>query len=1116
LNGLSTYGLRTAPIFTRFVNICWSLFTWCLFLGVLGAVAIGGYLYIHLNDEIRRQVERRLADYYRDFDVHVGSARFDADQGIAISDLAISAKGHSIQAEPVLTVEEMYLAGKVRMDQLVTGQLPIDDVNVRGAKLHVVHEIDGRWNSAALLPLPHFGEKAPRIKIDNALATLEDATVPGTKPFSINDVTLQLTPSPSSTAANGAAVALHVDGTTTSLPARSVRLAGELNCTGGGFNVEIKADGLELSSEILANLPGTWAEKLHSVEFGGRADFVLNVNRATRDEALNWSATYKVDHGQLSHPSLPDRFTEVSLDGSADGTQLRVEHFNAKWGSATLVAAMNRAGWSDGAPLGLAATVVGLEVSDRMRAGLPDAARRVWDRFKPRGQADATVRIRYDGQMWRPDVVVKCRNLSLTDAERFAYPLEQTTGQIEYHSAENGVSDRLRFDLSGVGAGRPIKVEADLRDVVRAEADGLTTGAGIASHETTGSSGGYRVGFRGIRPTSTSHPVGFIKVSGTDVPIHEQLLAAIPDRAQSFTRSLEPQGLIDFQFCSVWKDASQSRPNVTLDLALKDCRIQFDKFSYPLQRVRGSVKANNWHWTLSDLEARGVNDSTVVKCRGTATPNSGGYDADLYFDATDVPLDDPLKASLPAGAQKAWSDLRPQGRIDFHAHATKQADATEPEIEVTLQPREKSVSIEPIMFPYRLEQVAGQVVYQRGRAELHNIVALHDRTVYSAESGVWQATPDRSWQISLSKLNADRLVLSRDLLAALPPELQSAIDRFQPSGTFVLINSNVNLSKQAQVGVSAAWDVNLVCQQASIQTSPPLRGITGEVHLVGQSNGGNAVTAGELGVDSLIVKDTQLTNVRGPFWTDGSRVLIGEPACVQEGQALRRLTADAYGGRLVANVELLRAANPSFKLDVQLGGVSLGRFANERLGGPNDMGGTVSGKLVLSGTGQTAQTLRGGGEMHVVDGHIYQMPPLVSLLSVLKNKTPDTTAFNRCDMQFEVQGEHVQFQHLNLLGDAVSLYGSGEADFNRKLDLEFFTLLAPADLPIPFLKTIAGRVSQQALQLKVVGTFDDPKVERKALPAVNDVMERIQNGLQEGASSVSPDSATRSARSSVK
>jgi len=33
------------------------------------------------------------------------------------------------------------------------------------------------------------------------------------------------------------------------------------------------------------------------------------------------------------------------------------------------------------------------------------------------------------------------------------------------------------------------------------------------------------------------------------------------------------------------------------------------------------------------------------------------------------------------------------------------------------------------------------------------------------------------------------------------------------------------------------------------------------------------------------------------------------------------------------------------------------------------------------------------------------------------------------------------------------------------------------------LKTIAGRVSQQGLQLKVVGTFDDPKVERKALPA---------------------------------
>ena len=68
----------------------------------------------------------------------------------------------------------------------------------------------------------------------------------------------------------------------------------------------------------------------------------------------------------------------------------------------------------------------------------------------------------------------------------------------------------------------------------------------------------------------------------------------------------------------------------------------------------------------------------------------------------------------------------------------------------------------------------------------------------------------------------------------------------------------------------------------------------------------------------------------------------------------------------------------------------------------------------------------------------------------------------------------------------------------------FYTLIGPADLPIPFWKTIAGHVSQQSLQLKVVGTFEDPETERKALPAVNDMLEHIQSELQDGAATMSP------------
>ena len=357
--------------------------------------------------------------------------------------------------------------------------------------------------------------------------------------------------------------------------------------------------------------------------------------------------------------------------------------------------------------------------------------------------------------------------------------------------------------------------------------------------------------------------------------------------------------------------------------------------------------------------------------------------------ANNVPLDDTLKNALCPAAQQAWTDLQPQGRIDFNAQATKLADKVEPTIAVNIRPREKSVSIEPRLFPYRLERIDGQAAYQHGRVDLQTIVAEHDRTQYSAESGVWQVQPDGGWQLSLSKVNADRLAMTRDLLVAMPPSLQTSVERFQPTGTFSLYNSNMSLARSPQfAGAMTAWDVNLECQQAAIQGPLPLRGVTGGIHLVGRSDGQSVVAAGEMAFDSLILKDVQLTNVHGPLWADGAHLLIGEPACRQQNQPARRVTADAYGGSLAANIELTHDANPSYNMDVRLGGVSLARFANERLGGPHDMTGTVSGSLAIAGTGQTTQTLRGRGEMHVVDGSIYQLPPLVSMLKVLRTGRP--------------------------------------------------------------------------------------------------------------------------------
>lgn len=1085
------------------------MFKLSLFLAIAGAIAVGGYLYFQLDDEIRRQVEHRLSEFYKDYDVRVSSARFDADKGVAITNLTMTLKAADTSAAPVLSIDEMYLAGKVRMDQLITGKLAIDEIAVRGAKLRMARLADGQWNSHSLLPPPHFGVTKPRLKIEETTATVEFGSGRGARPFELNNVSLLLTPEGGGSVSEPSSYLLA--GSMVGLASKSMSVKGQIGCGNGSYDLTLNVVGMELSPELVATLPGAPTGKLHGMDFSGRADLAARLCRASSAAAIGWSASFKVARGRLAHASLPNELTDLDFTGHADPTHLVIDKLSGKFGESAITVAFERHGWGETAPLGLHAKAVGFVLDDRCRSVLPESSARIWDRYRPKGPIDADLSLTFDGETWRPTLLAECRGISLTDAEKFPYVVEQTSGHVEYRPSENGSPDELKLNLQGIGGGRPIRIEVALTHLARPEAEGITTDRGVARSDVPPGGRAYAVGYGGIRRgKSEPHPVGFIKISGNDVPLHEELLAALPPGSQSFVRSLKPQGTIDFVFVAEWKELEQRSATKTQEIRLKDCQINFTRFAYPLQHVHGMVTASNTRWTLHDIEGQGVNATTVVKVAGVADTNDNGFDADLTINARDVPLDETLKLALPPGGQQAWADLNPQGRIDFDAHATKTAEQKDAEIEVAIRPRPRVVSIEPRLFPYRLEQIEGQAFYRRGHLDLLKLSAIHDRTMLGAESGVWEGSPEGGWQLSFSNAHVDRLTFAHDLLSALPPAMQSGIERFQPMGTFGIFGSSMSVAKASPSALlTAAWDMRLECQQGTVQGVIPLRGVNGGVHLVGRCDGRTAVSAGELAIDSLVCKDVQLTNVRGPFWTDSTHVLFGEPASRQQNQPLRRLTADAYGGSVSANIELLRDPNPSYKLDVRLGGASLARFGSERLGGANDLTGTVSGSLVVAGTGQTTQTLNGGGELHVVDGKFYQLPLLISLIKVLNNRPPDTSAFNRCDTKFTIQGENVHFDQLNLLGDALSLYGNGDVKFNHTLDLVFYTLIGPADLPIPLWKTIAGHVSKQGLQLKVVGTLEDYKIERKALPAVNDMLDHIQSQLQEGAATMSPNTASR-------
>jgi hypothetical protein len=121
---------------------------------------------------------------------------------------------------------------------------------------------------------------------------------------------------------------------------------------------------------------------------------------------------------------------------------------------------------------------------------------------------------------------------------------------------------------------------------------------------------------------------------------------------------------------------------------------------------------------------------------------------------------------------------------------------------------------------------------------------------------------------------------------------------------------------------------------------------------------------------------------------------------------------------------------------------------------------------------------------------IYELPVMVALLKVLSIRPPDKKGFDAAECDFRILGEHIDIGRLNFRGDAVTLNGAGEVDWQKRLNLQFYTMVGRDSLQVPILRPLLGEASRQIMTIQVAGTVDQPLVSRKALPVV-------EKGLQE-------------------
>ncbi|HID76666.1 MAG TPA: hypothetical protein EYP56_11805, partial [Planctomycetaceae bacterium] len=1055
-----------AAIVRRVLSAVWFLLKWGLLAGLVALVVCVPYLYRQVDEQIRRAVEDRIAQHYRrqgvNLRVAVRSAQLIEGEGIELRDVSLWEGSGSRSRAELVHIEEVFVPCRTDLERLLTGKLEAKRIWLRRPTLRAVRQADGRWNVARLLPLPRFSQHSPEVVIQDGRIQVVDALRGSAAELRFRDVQLRFVPQPQRGRGEKASAVRRFAGTLGADFLEKIELTGWVHVDSGRFSLTGRLRQLEVSPDLLAALPGSTASSLAPLaNLRGQVDverFSVEFDPARRP-AWRFQAAGKLVHGRVDDPRLPHSVTDIQATFQLDQGGFRVDNLFAKSGQSTLwVKSWRRSGYTAAAPMWLEAQVRHLEIGWEWIDVLPEPLRCRWPRYSPSGTIHADVRLHYDGRRWHPDLSVQCVSVGFTYS-KFPFRLQPARGTLALKN------DTLTVNLVGYSGGQPVQIAAELKQAL-------------------------------------TEPFGWVEVRAENLALNQKLFDALPEKHRSLVRDLAPRGTINAYYRFDLPQGGRAQRFLQIDL--NRCNVCYARFPYPLSNVRGRLTMTNGHWVLSDLE--GTNDTGRIYCQGRINPIAEGYRFELGFTAKALPLEEELREAMPSPSMKRlWSALRLQGAADIEGSVVYQTGWVRPSVSLRAWPDPEKTAIQADGFPYRLESIRGTLIYANGQVRLEDFRAKHDDTVVSAAANCW-FDPDGSWQFDCQRLVIDRLRFDRELIQALPSRFRYAVDRLQPSGPLYLRGTvRVRRGPGPADPVTVRWDVEIGLYQASLNFGLNLENIHGAVHLAGGFDGTRFHAGGRLALDAVSYRGIQLTDVRGPVWIDEAQVLLGTEAArrlappVRTGDRRadwRPVTAELFGGAAYADAVVRLGPTPTYRVKASLSDARLSRCAEEVLPGQQRLRGRISAGVDLSGSGGNLNNLAGVGSIRLADADIYELPLMIALLKILSIKEPDRTAFSESDIRFHIDGGHIYLDSITFQGDANSLDGAGDMDFDTTIRLTFRARLGRRKLNLPVIQDILGGASEQIMVIHVTGTLTNPETRKEAFPGVNRALQRIQADLQ--------------------
>jgi hypothetical protein len=1050
----------------QFLRQLWSILSWIALVVIVCAVIGAWYFYHRSADELRASVERRLAAMLPTLSVSIGDARFVQSEGIRVSDVSLiqPASGNRRTRAEIAFADEIFLACNPSVTDLIHGQVQIQRVYIRGLTLRPIRYADGSTNLDSLVSLARSPkQKLPMTIIEEGTIELIDRKMSPGSLMSLSHVNVRIRGKHQGAGTGRVRrTSIDIEGTFSADHFQKASVHATIDPAERRWLLEGDVKNVRFDRACHSVVPEELSYVVSAASgLTANADIDFQVGRPDPQSALAFRVTANVRDGRYESPELQHVVTDINANLTLANDSWQITDLAANYGTARIDASIRRDGYGERDPTVLNAKMTNLLVNRQLVESLPDSVQALWNKFQPLGLVSGSAIAAFDGHRWTIDASVECEDVSLL-YHKFPYPVAQCRGKVNFKH------DHLEFQLAGHAGTTPVTIH-------------------------------------GALDNPGPNPSGWCDVKTLGwLPFDDLLFQAVEKKhapVSRFLRELKLRGQFGL-IAKYRKERTETGPlKPSLIVNLKDAWLEYMRFPYAINDIRGVLTLADGRWNFKDLE--GFNGGCLITCQGSYDLHKARDPLWLDISATNLSLDDELKSGFSPEFQQLWAHLRPRGsidRVDVQIAHTPGQPAPRLVINAAKLARtEHSVSddlrMQPAWFPLRFEGLSGNATYRNGIFELHQFVANYKSTTLTADV-FGKIDRQGPWNIEFRNLVIRGIQPHDEIVAAMPKSLAKAVRQLELEGCFGLNGSFGMQGDRRSKTPATKWNILLDMDQASFRAGIPLTHAYGQLRLRGRNEGKGLMSSGELQLDSVFYDKVQLTDVHGPLRFDRQQVILGSDAVAANvGQPLQ---ARVHEGKLSLDAVVQLGTIPEFHVNSQLINANIGSLARDLAPQHRNLTGRVSGRLSLSGSG--INSLQGQGRVQLTEANLYELPLILAVLQRLRYGNDDTSAFTASDLAFRVQGRDIYFDHCDLIGDTITLKGIGWIggfDAERELRLDFYSIVGREHLWMPVVRPLLGEASRQFMLVKVRGSLDDPNIRQEILPGLNETLQRLFPELAE-------------------